>query len=85
MRKRLRPNVGLTVCLSLFFGGLFGFFGFLFAVPLFASIHALTENAETRRLLERGRPTNDEFYLTLTELPEPEPEAAEPEPEPEAT
>ena len=81
LRKRLRPNMGMTICLSLFFGGLFGFFGFLFAVPLFASLHALIENAETRRLLEKGRPTNDEFYLTLTELPEP----PEPEPEPEAT
>ncbi|MBO4284507.1 MAG: AI-2E family transporter [Clostridia bacterium] len=81
LRKRLRPNIGLTICLSLFFGGLFGFFGFLFAVPLFASLHALIENAETRRLLEKGRPTNDEFYLNLRELPEP----PEPEPEPEAT
>lgn len=86
LRKRLRPNMGLTICLTLFFGGLFGFFGFLFAVPLFASLHALTENAETRRLLEKGYPTNDEYYLTLSELsvPEPEPEP-EPEPDPEAT
>ena len=81
LRKRLRPNIGLTICLSLFFGGLFGFFGFLFAVPLFASLHALIENEQTRRLLEKGRPTNDEFYLGLKELPE----SAEPEPEPEAT
>ena len=81
LRKRLRPNIGLTVCLSLFFGGLFGFFGFLFAVPLFASLHALIENEQTRRLLEKGRPTNDEFYLGLKELPDP----GEPSPDPEAT
>ena len=79
LRKRLRPNIGLTVCLSLFFGGLFGFFGFLFAVPLFASLHALIENEQTRRLLEKGRPTNDEFYLGLKELPDPTEPAAEPE------
>ena len=81
LRKRLRPNIGLTVCLSLFFGGLFGFFGFLFAVPLFASLHALIENEQTRRLLEKGRPTNDEFYLGLKELPDP----GEPSPDLEAT
>lgn len=71
LRKRLRPNVGLTICLSLFFGGLFGFFGFIFSVPLFASLHALNENAESRRLMERGLPLNDEYYLALKELPVP--------------
>lgn len=74
LRKRLRPNIGLTICLSLFFGGLFGFFGFMFSVPLFASLNALIENAETRRLMEKGRPLNDEFYLTLDLLPVPEAE-----------
>ncbi len=80
LRKRLRPNIGMTICLALFFGGIFGFFGFLFAVPLYASLHALTENFETRRLMERGRPLNDEYYLSLTKLPVPDPE---PEPGPE--
>ena len=76
LRKRLRPNIGLTVCLSLFFGGMFGFFGFIFAVPLFASLHALIENFESRRLMERGHPLNEEYYLDLTDLPvPPEPEA----------
>ena len=85
LRKRLRPNIGLTICLSLFFGGLFGFFGFLFSVPLFASLHALIENVENRRLLERGHPLNDEYYLDLTDLPvPPEPEQTDGEPEGEA-
>ncbi len=85
LRKRLRPNIGLTICLSLFFGGAFGFFGFVFAVPLFASIHALIEGTETRRLLSRGRPLNDEYYLALRELPVPDETPAEDGPEPEAT
>ena len=85
LRKRLRPNIGLTICLSLFFGGLFGFFGFIFAVPLFASLNALIENVESRRLMERGHPLNDEYYLALKELPVTEEGAKEPEPEPEAT
>ena len=81
LRKRLRPNIGLTICLSLFFGGLFGFFGFLFAVPLFASLNALVENFESRRLMERGQPLNDEYYLSLSSLPVPDEEPDEPEPE----
>ena len=85
LRKRLRPNIGLTICLSLFFGGAIGFFGFIFAVPLFASIHALIEGTETRRLLSRGRPLNDEYYLALRELPVPDETPAEDGPEPEAT
>ena len=86
LRKRLRPNVGLTICLSLFFGGLFGFFGFFFSVPLFASLNALIENAESRRLMERGYPLNDEYYHDLSELPDPESEPETPPgPEPEST
>ena len=64
-----------------YFGGLFGFFGFLFAVPLFASLNALVENFESRRLMERGQPLNDEYYLSLSSLPVPDEEPDEPEPE----
>ena len=72
LRKRLRPNIGLTVCLSLIFGGLFGFFGFLFAVPIFASLHAVIENVESRRLMNSSLPLNSEFYLNLSTLDVPE-------------
>ena len=81
LRKRLRPNIGLTICLSLFFGGLFGFFGFMFSVPLFASLNALIENGESRRLMEKGHPLNEEYYLTLTELPVPDVETPDADPD----
>ena len=85
LRKRLRPNVGLTICLSLFFGGLFGLFGFMFSVPIYASLKALIENVETRRLMEKGRPLNDEFYLSLREFPVPEESESGVKPGPQTT
>jgi predicted PurR-regulated permease PerM len=70
LRKRLRPNLGLTISLTLIFGAIFGFVGFLFAVPMYASIHAILQNTESKRLIKRGLPVGDDYYLRLTALPE---------------
>lgn len=70
LRKRLRPNLGLTVTITLVFGAIFGFVGFLFAVPMYASIHAIVQNAEVKRLIKRGLPVGDDYYLRLDALRE---------------
>ena len=69
LRKRLRPNIGLTVVLTLVFGALFGFVGFLFAVPLYASVHSFLQNRQNRRLIKRGLPLGDEYYFKTPALP----------------
>ena len=68
LRKRLRPNIGLTVALTLFFGAIFGFVGFLLAVPLYASVRSILQNRQNRRLIKRGLPIGDEYYLKLSTL-----------------
>ncbi len=70
LRKRLRPNLGLTITITLVFGAIFGFVGFLFAVPMYASIHAIFQNMEMKRLIKRGLPVGDDYYLHLSNLPE---------------
>ena len=68
LRKRLRPNIGLTVSLTLLFGALFGFVGFLLAVPLYASVRSILQNMQNKRLIKRGLPVGDEYYLRLSSL-----------------
>lgn len=68
LRKRLRPNIGLTVALTLVFGAIFGFVGFLLAVPLYASVRSILQNRQNRRLIKRGLPIGDEYYLRLNTL-----------------
>jgi predicted PurR-regulated permease PerM len=69
LQKRLRPNLGLSISLSLIFGALFGFLGFLFAIPIYTSLHAFVQSIEAKRLMRRGLPVNEEYYLTLKNLP----------------
>lgn len=69
LRKRLRPNIGLTVALTLVFGAIFGFVGFLLAVPLYASVRSILQNRQNKRLIKRGLPIGDEYYLKLSSLP----------------
>ena len=68
LRKRLRPNVGLTVVLTLVFGAIFGFVGFLLAVPLYASVRSILQNRQNRRLIKRGLPIGDDYYLRLSAI-----------------
>lgn len=83
LRKRLRPNLGLSISLSLIFGAMFGFLGFLFAIPIYTSLYAFVQSIEAKRLMRRGLPVNEEYYLTLRELPlskeesDPDPESPE--------
>jgi predicted PurR-regulated permease PerM len=80
LRKRLRPNIGLTVALTLVFGAIFGFVGFLLAVPLYASVRSILQNRQNKRLIKRGLPIGDEYYLQLTSLAVTEEEAFESDP-----
>ncbi len=70
LRKRLRPNIGMTIALTLIFSALFGFVGFVFAVPMYATIHAVIQNMQTKRLLVRSLPVSNSYYLTLDLLTE---------------
>ncbi len=70
LRKRLRPNLGLTITITLISGAIFGFVGFVFAVPIYASTYAILQNMQTKRLIKRGLPIGNEFYLKLDQLPE---------------
>lgn len=69
LRKRLRPNIGLAISLAFVFGSIFGYLGFLFAVPIFTSLNAFLQNAENKRLIRRGIPVDDEYFLSLSSVP----------------
>ena len=84
LRKRLRPNIGLTVVLTLVFGAIFGFVGFLLAVPLYASVRSILQNRQNKRLIKRGLPIGDDYYLRIAALPTTDTEEADDESESEA-
>ncbi len=60
-------------------GGLFGFFGMVCGVPVFAIIYDRVKSMTNRRLAKKGLPTNTEVYYARG--PSDEPESAE-KPEP---
>ena len=49
----------------LFFGGLFGFWGMLFGVPVFAVIYAIIKGINTAQLKRRGLPTETGEYKEI--------------------
>ena len=50
------------------FGGLFGFAGMIFGVPLCAIIYAFVNRAAQKRLRRKDFPTNTEPYINLKEV-----------------
>lgn len=50
------------------FGGLYGFAGMIFGVPLTASVYAFTKRAVKKRLNRKQYPTNTEVYINLKEV-----------------
>ena len=68
--KILGTRIGLSgfwiMFAILLFGGLFGLWGMLLGVPVFAVIYAAVRNANTRRLKNRDLPTNTADYMNLS-------------------
>jgi len=50
------------------FGGLFGFAGMIFGVPLVASVYAFVKRSVKRRLKDKDYPTDTEVYINLKEV-----------------
>lgn len=50
------------------FGGLFGFAGMIFGVPLVASVYAFIKRSVTRRLKKKDYPTDTEVYINLKQI-----------------
>ena len=67
----LGDHVGLSafwIMLSITVGGgLFGFAGMLLSVPAFALVYAIARTAITKRLQERGLPSDTEHYIKAPE------------------
>lgn len=53
----------------LLFGGLFGFWGFILAVPVFSVIYHGVQSLTASRLAAQGLPTDTESYIGDMELP----------------
>ena len=68
--KILGTKIGLSgfwiMFAILIFGGLFGLWGMLLGVPVFAVVYAAIRNLNTRRLKARSLPTDTAEYLNIS-------------------
>ena len=69
LRKKLRPNIGVVVVILFVFGALFGFLGVVFAVPLYTSLLVAFREIQARLLVRKSLPLNNDYYMTLSDLP----------------
>ncbi len=69
LRKKLRPGPGGVIICTIVSYAVFGFWGIPFAVPLYASIDVAYREIVARILARKKLPINNEYYLSIKELP----------------
>ena len=70
LRKKLRPGPGGVIVCTIVSYAIFGFWGIPFAIPLYASVDVVYRELVARILTRKNLPINNDYYLTLKELPE---------------
>lgn len=74
------PSFWILVSITIF-GGLFGFVGMVFAVPVFGILYMLVRENVERRLSEKGAPVSTSYYYHMKCTSDLEKMAEEKEPE----
>ena len=63
LKKRLRPNTGASMTVSLVFYALFGVFGAFISVPLFATLSVELRALSARLLVKKNMPIDVSLYV----------------------
>ena len=63
LKKKLRPNVGATMAVSLVFYSLFGLLGALISIPFYATISVELRGLSAKLLFKKNLPIDTCLYI----------------------
>ncbi len=63
LKKKLRPNVGAAIVMSIVFYTLFGLWGAIISIPLYTTVSVELKSLSTRLLAKKKLPIDTELYL----------------------